>query len=138
MCWWHNRGIWAMTTRFNGKMGTNDIKFDVGRWKCGIGTHLASIYDINCVEIPKHVYTLSHCKDSRFKNTLTQMPYYHALRFQITWTMDLWYIVHIMAPYHHTLCIVASNQIVQENKESKQNEFRANLCICLYQWWDNP
>ena len=60
-----------MTTRFNGKMGTNDIKFDVGRWKCGIGTHLASIYDINCVEIPKHIYTLSHCKDSRFKNTLT-------------------------------------------------------------------
>ena len=137
MCWWHNRNIWAMTTRLNGKSGTNDIKFEVGRWKCGIDMHLPSIYNINCVKISKHIYTLSHCKAPRFKNMLTQLCYCHALRFQFTWTMDPWLIVYINAPYHHRLCITASNQIVWENRESKKSEYRVNLCVCLYQWWDH-
>ena len=122
---------------WNGKLGKNDIKFEVGRWKCGIDMHLPYIYNINCVEISKHIYTLSHGKASRFESMVTRLCYCHTSRFQFTWTMDSWLIVYIKAPYLHRLCIVASNQIVQENRETKKNEFRANLCIHLYQWWDH-
>ena len=48
------------------------------------------------------------------------------------WTMDLWLIVYINAPYHERLCIVVSNQIVRVNRESKKNKVRAPICVYIY------
>ena len=80
--------------------------------------------------IPNHIYTLSHCKASRFKSTLIQLCYCHASRFQFAWTMDQWLIVYIKTPYHHRLCIVASDQIARKQRE--QAKWVQNLFVCTF------